>query len=229
MTGAALFAMVGAVLALWPPDPPATAASQTISPPVEPSTAPAPLRGFERLVIYGHSMPVGGGASDPALGYAEVAAELAGLELVNRADGGTVASTSANTMAASPSAGPRDAVVIHTGMNDIFRRGDDAVAMGRGAIERLLAGTAGAKQRVVILECQPPSWQHTPPGRDLQNAYDAWNDMLRDEASRAGGVHVLDTCSAWVPESFTDAPKYHPNDEGHALIAEELVDLLRAS
>ena len=229
VTAAILFAMVGCFVALWPSGPPASAASQTTRPSDEPSKAEPPLRDFDRLVVYGHSMPEGGGASDEMHGYAVLTAEATGLELVNRAEGGTVASTAANTMAASPSAGPRDAVVIHTGMNDIFRRGDDAVAQGREAIQQLLAGTADAGRRVLILECQPSSWLDTPPHRDLQAPYDAWNAMLVEEAGAWPDVDVLDTCARWDPLQYTDPPKYHPSDEGHALIAAELDALLRQS
>jgi hypothetical protein len=68
----------------------------------------------------------------------------------------------------------------------------------------------------------------TPPAVELQAPYDAWNAMLREEAAAVPGVKVLETCAEWDPESYTDPPKYHPNDDGHALLADELVELLRA-
>lgn len=224
-SAAALSVMGVAFVVLLAPSSAPTAASKAIRPAEGVSVDETALRGFDRLVVYGHSMPTGGGASDPSLSYVEVAADSAGLALVNRAEGGTIAATAANTMVGSPSAGPQDAVIIHTGMNDIFRRGDEAVAMGREAIERLLTGTSKAKQRVLVLECQPVSWLDTPPQRDLQAAYDAWNAMLRAEAA-AAGADVLETCADWDPAQFTDVAKYHPNDEGHALIAEEVLALL---
>jgi lysophospholipase L1-like esterase len=120
-------------------------------------------------------------------------------------------------------------VLIHTGMNDIFREGEGAVEVGREAIQRILYATARAKQRVIVLECQPADWMDTPPAQDLQAAYDAWNTMLREEAGGQPGVGVLDTCESWDPTLYTDSPQYHPNDDGHALIAEELNELLRSS
>jgi lysophospholipase L1-like esterase len=230
MTAAAiLFVMVGCFVALWPSGPLASAASGTTRSATGPDVAPLPLRGFDQLIVYGHSMPAGGGASDTDHGYAELAAEATGLELVNYAEGGSAASTAAATMAAAPVAGPRDVVVIHTGMNDIFRRGEEAVTEGRESIQQLLAGTAEAGRRVLVLECQPSSWLDTPPHRDLQAPYDAWNAMLVQEAGAWPDVDVLDTCARWEPLQFTDPPKYHPNDEGHALIAQELDTLLRES
>jgi lysophospholipase L1-like esterase len=188
-----------------------------------------PIPGLDRLVVYGHSMPSGGGASDAAHGYAVLTARSTGLKLINRSEGGTIASTAANTMDTFPAALPEDVVVIHTGMNDIFRQGDEAVDVGREAIQRLLEGTADADRRVVVLECQPASWLDTPPGVDLQAAYDAWNEMLTEEAAAWDDVDVLDTCATWDPEEYTDPHKYHPNDDGHALIAAELDALLRRS
>ena len=185
--------------------------------------------GIERLVVYGHSMPEGGGASEPSRSYAVLTAEALGVELVNRAVGGSGAANATKTMQAARPAGPNDAVVLHTGMNDIFRRGDAAVGRGRQAILSFLAGTADAGRRVIVLECQPGSWKYTPKGRNLQTAYDAWNDMLREEAAGSQDVRVLDTCAAWNPRRFTSLEKYHPNDEGHARMADELAALLAMS
>ena len=220
--------VAGGLVLLWPPGPAPTAAGDAVrSSGGSPSIEQVALQRFDRLVVYGHSMPTGGGASDDDLGYTRLTAEATGLELVNHAEGHTTASTAADAMAASPSAGPRDVVLIHTGMNDIFRRGDGAATSGREAIERLLSGTAAAHRRVVVLECQPGTWERTPPARDMQPAYEAWNAMLREVVAASPGVELLDTCAEWAPERFTDMPKYHPNDEGHALLADELVALLR--
>ena len=185
--------------------------------------------GIKRLVVYGHSMPAGGGASDPSKAYPVLAAKELGLQLVNHAVGGTSAANATKTMEASPPAGPHDAVVLHTGMNDIFRRGNKAVGRGRQAVRHFLQGTADAGRRVIVLECQPASWKATPPGRNLQSAYVAWNDMLRQEAARWPDVRLLDTCEIWNPRMFTNAERYHPNDAGHARLASDLAALLAGS
>ena len=226
---AAAILVVGYLLILGPLGPSPTAASENVPTDNAPATAERAAQGVERLVVYGHSMPSGGGASDVALSYPEVAAAVLGMELVNRSQGGSSAVVAANLMAAAPTAGPQDTVVIHTGMNDIFRRGDEAVVQGREGIERLLSGTSRAAQRVLVLECQPHSWLDTPPQRDLQSAYDAWNAMLLDEATIWPKVEVLDTCATWDPMVSTTPPHYHPNDAGHALIAAELAALLQGS
>jgi lysophospholipase L1-like esterase len=174
-------------------------------------------------------MPKGGGASDPSDGYVVLTADALGLKLVNRAEGGSGAANATKTMEAARPAGRRDAVVLHTGMNDIFRRGADAVTRGRLAIRHFLEGTEDAGLRVVVLECQPASWSYTPPGRNLQSAYEAWNDMLRDEVSAAHQVRLLDTCESWDPQQFTSAKRYHPDDEGHARMAADLAALLARS
>jgi lysophospholipase L1-like esterase len=229
LVGALFSAVVGSTFAIWTPGTASPAASKTVLSPEEFVGAQTSLPGLQRLVVYGHSMPTGGGASDETLGYTWLAAEETGLELVNRAEGHTTAATAADVMAAAPSAGPTDVVLIHTGMNDIFRRGDRAAVTGRAAIERLLEGAAEARRRVVVLECQPATWEGTPPHRDMQPAYEAWNAMVRGVAAAHDGVELLDTCEGWDPERYTDAPKYHPNDAGHALLAEELVALLRGA
>lgn len=227
LAAALICVLAGSFVMWWPPGPEPTAAGGQLGSIGNPAIEQRPLEGAERLVVYGHSMPTGGGASDSARAYAELTAEATELQLLNRAEGGTLAVTAARTMAALPKPLPGDVVVIHTGMNDIFRRGDDAVAKGRPAVRQMLAGTSTAARRVVVLECQPFSWLDTPPQVELQGPYDAWNAMLREEAA-AAGVDVLDTCAGWNPQDYTDVPKFHPNDDGHALIAEELVALLRA-
>lgn len=211
---------VGAAFGLSPSGP---AAGEAVHPVDEPSMASSPIRGIDRMVVYGHSMPTGGGASDASLGYAEVAAEESGLQLLNRADGKTLAGMAARAMGTFFAARPSDVVVIHTGMNDIIRRGDDAAAMGRDAIERMLSRSADAALVVLLLECRPPSWEGTPTGRDREVARELWNDMLVDEAAAAGGVVVIDSCATWDPELNVDPGEYHPNDAGHVLIAEALV------
>jgi lysophospholipase L1-like esterase len=223
-------ALVGGSVALSQVDAPPSAASGAVSvTPERAELAEVSVPGLKRLVVYGHSMPEGGGASDVSLSYAVLAAEATGSRLVNRAEGGASAAMSSWIMAQSRPAGPHDAVIIHTGMNDIFRRGDDAVTQGRRAVRHLLANSADAGRRVVILECQPASWMDTPPQEHLQPAYKAWNEMLLEEAARWPDVGILDTCESWDPSVYTDVPRYHPNDEGHALIAADLVAMLAGS
>jgi hypothetical protein len=53
--------------------------------------------------------------------------------------------------------------------------------------------------------------------------------MLSEEAAASPGVEILDTCQSWDPTVYTDVPHYHPNDEGHALIASEIVTALSTS
>lgn len=219
---AAAFSFVSLV---WPSTRATSSASETVATPVGLAPARTTSERPQRLVVYGHSMPDGRGASDLSSGYAVLTAEAAGMRLVNRADGGSSAMVAARTMAASPAVAPEDVVLIHTGVNDLFRRDDDALRPGRDAIRQVLVGTTAASRQVVVLECRPVSWQATLARRDLGSAYEAWNQMLREEAA-AAGADVLETCAAWEPARFTDPPQFHPNDEGHALIARELTALL---
>jgi lysophospholipase L1-like esterase len=224
VAGASVLGLLVTLRALMPP--PSTASqAQIVSSTRTPGVQQPPPR-LERLVVYGHSMAAGGGASDPSRGYAARTADAIGVTLLNRAEGGTIAAAAARSLAESPGVGPQDAVVIHTGMNDVLRRGDKAVSWGRAEIRRLLDGTADAGRRVVVLECQPASWRATPARRDRQAVYEAWNRMLRDEVVDEPGVAVLDTCESWNAQRYTDDSRYHPNDAGHALIAAQLVGLL---
>ncbi len=226
-TVAAALWVVGCLVALRETAPAASAASGAVTVSSDSSpVARVTVAGLERLVVYGHSMPAGGGASRASLSYATRAAEESGLVLVNRAVGGSSAAAAARSMAAARPATWRDAVVIHTGMNDIFRHGAGAVRHGRESIRQLLEGTSEARRRTVVLECQPASWRITPPAHNLQAAYEAWNRMLRQEASRWPDVGVLDTCESWDPTQFLDRREYHPNDRGHELIADALVGAL---
>jgi lysophospholipase L1-like esterase len=224
-------AVVGVLMVLRqtaPSTPPAGETAVTVasgrSLPVQRS-----VPGIENLVVYGHSMPKGGGASEPSQGYPVLAAEALGLTLINRAEGGSGAANATLTMEGERPAGSDDAVVLHTGMNDIFRRGAAAVGRGRQAISSFLEGTAEAGRRVIVLECQPGSWADTPPGHDLQAAYEAWNAMLREEVAESPDVEVMDICEIWNPRRFTNVERYHPNDDGHARMAVELTALLTRS
>src|SRR5688572_828958 len=88
LTAAFVIVVAGAAVMLWPPGPEPTAAGEQVD--ASGVTEVVPLPDVDRIVFYGHSMPTGGGASDPALGYAEVAAEATGLQLLNRAEGKTM-------------------------------------------------------------------------------------------------------------------------------------------
>ena len=224
-------AVVGGLLVLRQTAPTTSPAGETAVTVASGRTVPAQqsVPGIENLVVYGHSMPEGGGASDPSEGYAALAAETLGLTLVNRAQGGSGAANATLAMQGDRPAGAEDAVVLHTGMNDIFRRGAAAVGRGRQAVRSFLSGTTEAGRRVVVLECQPGSWADTPPGRDLQSAYEAWNVMLREEAAAWPDVKVMDICEIWNPRRFTSVERYHPNDEGHARMAVELAAVLTRS
>lgn len=192
-----------------------------------PARSKASVPGIERLVVYGHSIPAGRGASDEQQkGYPTLAARTTGLELVNWADGRTVAAAALRAVTASDSAGPGDAVVVHTGLNDIFRWGHDAVAGGRETIRKILRRTSAAGRRVLVLDCQPAAWPEKAPGKDVQAAYEEWNSMLLEEASTWPDVEVLETCKTWDTQRFTDDSGFHPNDKGHKRLAKRLVDVL---
>jgi lysophospholipase L1-like esterase len=218
-----IFAAIVCVLALG------VAVSTALS--AHPARSKASVPGIERLVVYGHSIPAGRGASDEQQkGYAARAAETTGLELVNWAEGRTVAKAALRAVTASDPTGPGDAVVIHTGLNDIFRWGDDAVARGgRETIRRILRRTSGAGRRVLVLDCQPAAWPDKAPGGDVQTAYEEWNGMLLDEAATWPDVEVLKTCATWDTQRFTDESGFHPNDAGHKRLAKRLVDVLTKS
>jgi lysophospholipase L1-like esterase len=218
--------VLGSSLAVRATEPPVAANQAKIASSVRASSTTADAPSLERLIVFGHSMPAGRGASAVSQGYASLAAEGAGLVLVNLADGGTSAAAAARSLEGSPEIGPQDAVVIHTGMNDILRRGMRAAPEGRAALTSLLQGTARAGRRVVVLECQPASWRATPAGRNLQAAYEAWNRMIREQTAQWRDVELLDTCAEWDTARFVDDSQFHPNDAGHALIADELVTLL---
>jgi lysophospholipase L1-like esterase len=221
--------LVACFVTFWPSGSQPSAASEPVGAAHHATEVTSVLPGLKRLVVYGHSMPAGGGASQVSLGYAQLTADATGLQLLNRSEGGTSALRAANHMAEFPSARPGDVVVIHTGMNDIFRKGDAAAEIGREGIERMLSSSSHAGRRVLVLECQPSNWLDTPPHRDLQTAYDAWNAMIREEAEVWPDVDVLDTCATWDAVRYTNPPQYHPDDEGHALIAEQLTALLVGS
>jgi lysophospholipase L1-like esterase len=198
--------------------------------PAHPARSDASVPGIGRLVVYGHSIPAGRGASDEQeKGYPPLAAETTGLELVNWAEGRTVAAAALRAATASDSTGPGDAVVIHTGLNDIFRWGHDAVRRGRETIREILRRTSAAGRRVLVLDCQPAAWPEKAPGDDVQTAYEEWNSMLLDEAATWPDVEVLETCQTWDTQRFTDDSGFHPNDEGHKRLAKRLVDVLTKS
>ena len=226
-SGALAVAVVGGAVVLGQASAPPSSAgvkAVTVSSDDGPESRPSPPA-LERLVVYGHSMPAGGGASADSRGTPCWPPTSSGSSWSTTPTGQRL-DHAALTLGRARRPDARDAVVLHTGLNDIFRRGEAAVDRGRLAIRRFLAGTAGAGRRVIFPECQPGWWQHTPAGRNLQPAYDAWNDMIREEAAAAPRVDVVDVCETWDPRRFASFPDFHPNDEGHARMAAALVAVL---
>lgn len=166
------------------------------------------------LTAYGDSITAGWGASAPDRTYAAIVASALGRGLNNRAIGGSTIAQQLPTM--TPAAGP---AILLTGYNDM--RAGTPLADYRAALESVVARLPG----VWVAGCLPmtaagyaaygPAWNH---GSDASVA--AFTTVIR---AVAGARYVP---LAYDPANVT-ADLVHPNDAGHAQIAESFLCVLR--
>lgn len=184
-----------------------------------------------RLVTFGHSW-VEGRYPDPlVVPWPERVAAAHGLELDNRAAGGTESPEIARAVAAYEFT-PQDEVVIATMLNDVRARGAAGLKRYRRHVRLMLdhlAGAAGSPSRIVLLVDAPIAlWRGNPSlfaGYDQgsNRALAAYARALRTLASRseyrALNLRVVDLRRRWDVSVDIGPDGVHPAETGTKRIA----------
>ncbi|MEV7605900.1 SGNH/GDSL hydrolase family protein [Paenarthrobacter sp. NPDC089322] len=182
---------------------------------------------MKKLVCYGHSWVAGDGASFPGASLAAIVSRRWGLALDNRAVGG---SSSTETVSLLQSAPPpvASAYILMTGLNDLRLGGDSSSSFGlySGALDTILTalGTTAPLARVFVV-AQPHLLdfsRHAPHNRGSNLLIDTYNEELRRVVARYGNARVVEAMG-WQPSSMLATDTVHPNDSGHACIADAVV------
>ena len=193
-------------------------------------SSPGSVANQTSVAFLGDSLTEGVGAP-PGEGFAWQTAQRLGWRAV-RVDGvsgsGYVAAGAGRPLPARVwgiiAAHPQ-VVVVSGGNNDAFQ-GYPPAAVRRGAEQTFRALAAGLPHaRIVVLGPIPASVQalHAP---------DATNEAVR-AAARAAGVRYIDARMLFRGAKLADVPDYissdglHPNEQGHAVIADTLAAALR--
>jgi lysophospholipase L1-like esterase len=183
-----------------------------------------PVPAGPALFVYGHSMAADTAVPAPWSHF--VAAEL-GLPLVNRAMGGDIArQTALRAGVHRGRPGTGDLVLVHTGLNDVMRYGNDPALPARyGATLRTIAdrlGSAGATVHV-LADVVQLRWDHHPP---MDNGSAEANAAIRAEALALPGA--IDLLPGWDPATMVLPDGIHPNEAGQAQLTRVILDALRA-
>lgn len=177
-----------------------------------------------RLVAYGHSWVAGEAASRPERRLTHLAAACLGMTLVNAGVGGSSTTDTAG-LVRRDGAVRGDAYLLLAGLNDARLHGMDPAALDAygSALESIVtACEAAVSDAVVLLVEQPPllDYRRYPPhDQGSVSAVDAYNLRMVDVAGRhrqAVLVHV----DGWDAATMLDEDTVHPNDLGHAIIAD---------
>jgi lysophospholipase L1-like esterase len=186
-----------------------------------------------RLTAYGHSWVDGDGASDRGRTMAALVAAELGLELDNRAVGGSASTATAALVRARPPA-PGAVVLVMTGLNDGRLHGPapEALAAYADALDTILAVVARSAPGARLVTVEQPRLVdyslHAPHDQGSDDVVDALNDTLRRVAAEHPGVLVVPV-PGWDAETMLADDTVHPNDAGHAYLARAVVEAVRAA
>lgn len=182
------------------------------------------------LAAYGHSWIAGDGASRPATCLVATAGRALGASVLNRGVGGSLTTQTAELVSTTPV--PRaDVYLLMAGLNDARLHGADPAAL-RGyadAVATILAALDGAGHGAAVVAIEQPRLldytRHGPFDRGSDEIVAAYNEVLRAQA-RAAGARVA-VPAGWDPATMLAADTVHPNDAGHACLADVAVAALR--
>ena len=207
------------------PATPSTTTARTTAPTTQPTTAPGD---GVRAVFLGDSYTVGVGTSGGPT-YAERVADRMGWSQVDAAQSGTGYVADGGGGGNAPfgervddvvAAGP-DVVVVQGSTNDVLAPAAEVGAAASALYADLAAAVPGAD--VVVFG--PPAAPGVP-----RTEIEAIRDALAGAAAQAGLLFVDPIAGGWLePPDGLYADVIHPDDEGHAVMADELVEELRAA
>lgn len=183
------------------------------------------------LAFVGDSLTAGYFASDTPYGYPVLTAQASGMSYWVGAQYGVTAVYTAATMQASPKtkAVPGDAlyVVVELGTNDVVASGETLTDFETAYGYILSRVHRDAPQALVV--CLS-TWRDPTAGA-IRSGY-AYNNAIASRCSDAGGTYVfigdlfLDGAlhgPAGVVTAFGVSDWFHPNNAGHAAIANRVI------
>ncbi|WP_219416769.1 SGNH/GDSL hydrolase family protein [Pseudonocardia nigra] len=187
---------------------------------------------MSRLTAYGHSWVQGAGASAPHRRLVDLTACSLGLLPDSRGVGGTLSTQTAELVrrVAPP---PSAAYLVMTGLNDIRLRGDSRRALHEygSALDAVLGAVALASPAAVVAVVEQPHLLdysgHAPHDRGTDGLVDRGNDALREVVARHAGA-VAVHAEGWDRHTMLDEDTVHPNDAGHAAVAQAVAAALKA-
>lgn len=179
------------------------------------------------LVSYGHSWVDGDGASSDRSSFAAVAARQLGLDVDNRAVGGSGSTATAELVASNPP--PRAPLyVVMTGLNDLRLFGADPLALSgySAALRRILTTLRRTSPNSLTVAVAQPYLVdfslHPPHNRGSNTLIDEYNSVLRRSCAEYSRV-ALAEADDWDAALMLDDDTVHPNDAGHACLARAVV------
>jgi lysophospholipase L1-like esterase len=189
--------------------------------------------GVGRLTAYGHSWVDGDGASGRAHTVAALVAAGLGLELDNRAVGGSGSTATAEVVRAGPPAAG-GVVLVMTGLNDGRLHGPTPRALEAyaDALRTILVTVREAVPDAVVVTVEQPRLvdyaRHAPHDQGSHDVVDLLNETLRRVAAEHPGVLVVPV-PGWDAATMLADDTVHPNDAGHAYLATAVLEAVRAA
>ncbi len=180
-----------------------------------------------RLLAYGHSWVDGDGASARQRAFAALAARQLGLTLSNRAIGGSASGATAATVTSDPP--PTAAVyLLMTGLNDARLHGRSAAAVRAydSAIRQIVTLFRAASPVALVLAIEQPHLVdysgYAPYNHGSDAAVDDYNEALQHAIAQEQRTRCVPV-PLWDPGAMLAGDGVHPNDNGHAHLAEQVV------
>lgn len=173
------------------------------------------------MAVFGDSISAGYGASSPDHAYANILGSILNYGVDNRAVGGSIIAQQLRDQIL-PYTQPVELAVFLTGYNDM--RTTTPIATYANLLEQALAHLVTKAGKILIGNClfmtpagyaaYGPQWNH---GSDQRVA-----EMNQVIAQLCGTYRcsLADLSQSYQPAIHTSADLVHPNDTGHAVIAE---------
>lgn len=156
------------------------------------------------------------------------------LEVGNHAVGGSQSTATARLVSEEPPP-PTDLALVMTGLNDVRLRGEDPRCMEEYAasLESVITAVlrSNPEAHIVVLE-QPMLLDyshHAPHNRGSDRLVTELNSALRRVTERHSAVTVVPVPADWDPRTMLSEDTVHPNDAGHACLANAVVSTLSAA
>ncbi|WP_299166498.1 SGNH/GDSL hydrolase family protein [uncultured Arthrobacter sp.] len=179
------------------------------------------------LVSYGHSWVAGDGASFSRTSFAALAARELELALDNRAVGGSSSTATAELVVSSPPP-PAPLYVVMTGLNDLRLHGEESFALSgySGVLRRILTALRRTSPNSLVVAVAQPYLVdfslYPPHNRGNNQLVDDYNSVLRRASAEYSFVALAET-DHWDAELMLHEDTVHPNDAGHACLAQAVL------